>query len=315
MKHGSFTQKVKEEVTLYEYNKNNFLPLLSGFIKTNGTLSISSKQLLLTLQTENAKIAKLIYQGIITCFDVTPQFSYSKKMKLDKCVVYHLTIRSKVEEILKKLEIADGLMKLTPKDILENDGARFFLMGVFLSSGSVNSPTSSNYHLQMIVTTEDDAKELIKILNRFKNDRHMDFKYIARRNKYLVYLKKADQITIFLALINAPIAMMEFENARIEKDYINSDNRYQICFNANFQKTIKKANEQIEDIKIIEKNIGLIHLSEKEQMLAKVRVENPEAPLSSLVEILRKEGISISKSGASRIFNKLHDLASSNKEN
>ena len=72
---------------------------------------------------------------------------------------------------------------------------------------------------------------------------------------------------------------------------------------------LQKANEQIEDIKIIDKKKGLIHLSEKEQKLALARLNNPEAPLSTLVELLKEKNIEISKSGASRIFNKFHDLA------
>lgn len=309
MKHGSFTQSVKEEITSLEYSNEEYLPLLSGFIKTNGVLSISSKKLILSLQTENAKVAKLIYKAIVSVFNVSPHFSYARKMKLDKGVVYHLSLDEKVDEILRVLQIANGFESLTPREILEDKGARFFICGVFLASGSVNSPASNNYHLQMIVSSEEDAKFLIRVLNRFKHEKNMDFKYISRRNKYVVYLKKADQITVFLALINASFAMLEFENSRIEKDYINSENRYQICYNANFQKTIQKANEQIEDIKIIDKKKGLIHLSEKEQKLALARLNNPEAPLSTLVELLKEKNIEISKSGASRIFNKFHDLA------
>lgn len=309
MKHGSFTQMVKEEITALEYTNEEYLPLLSGFIKTNGTLSISSKTLLLSLQTENAKVAKLIYQALVSVFKVSPQFSYSRKMKLDKGVVYHLSIHEKVDEILATLQIANEVEALIPKDIIEKEGARYYICGIFLASGSVNAPNSNNYHLQMIVSTEEEAKFIVRILNRFKNEKSMDFKYISRRNKYVVYLKKADQITVFLALINASYSMLEFENARIEKDYINSENRYQICYNANFQKTIKKANEQINDIKIIDKKYGLIHLTEKEQKLALARLDNPEAPLSSLVDMLKEKNIEISKSGASRIFSKFHDLA------
>ena len=93
---------------------------------------------------------------------------------------------------------------------------------------------------------------------------------------------------------------------------LNSDNRYQICFNANYQKTIEKANEQLSDIKIIEEKYGFAHLNEKEQLIVKIRKENPEVPLSEIVEIAKEmSSLSISKSGVSRIFASLHDLANS----
>lgn len=309
MKHDSFTQNVKNEIALFDYDKKQYRALLSGFIKTNGVINISANGINLFLKTENSKIAKLIYQAFVVCYQVTPAFSYSQKMKLDKCVVYNLLVENNVEEILKDLEIMEDLNKQTPRHILNGDGIRYFLSGVFLASGSVNSPSSSNYHLQIIVSTLEDVKFLIRILNRFKDEKTMEFKYIARKNKYLVYLKKADQISVFLAIINAPDSMLSFENARIEKDFVNSDNRVQNCYNANFQKVINKANQQLEDIRIIKEKNEFIHLSKSEQELANARVNNPEGALSFLVKELEKQGISISKASASRIFNKLHDLA------
>ena len=43
MKQGSFTQQVKDEICLGEYDENQLTSLLSGFIKTNGIVSFSSK--------------------------------------------------------------------------------------------------------------------------------------------------------------------------------------------------------------------------------------------------------------------------------
>ena len=61
MKQGSFTQQVKDEICLGEYDESQLTALLSGFIKTNGIVSFSSKGTVLILSTENSKIAKLIY--------------------------------------------------------------------------------------------------------------------------------------------------------------------------------------------------------------------------------------------------------------
>jgi DNA-binding protein WhiA len=311
MKQGSFTQQVKNEICAYGYEEKNYLPLLSGFVKTNGAIGISNHGLSLNLQTENSQIARLIYKAFNTVFGITPSFSYSRKMKLDKGTVYHLSVSDNVTDILEKLEImVDGETTL-PKTVLDKDGVRYFIAGTFLASGSVNSPSSHNYHLQMIVQEESLAKMLIKQLNKFKNERNMDFKYIARKNKYVIYLKKADQITTFLSLVNATSSMLDFENIRIEKDFINSENRYQICFNANYEKSIAKANEQLEDIRILEETHYTFKLTQKEKYVMEARKENPDAPLSQLVSYLEGKypDITVSKSGSSRIFNKIHDTA------
>lgn len=312
MKKSTFTQEVKEEICENDFTNLQYLCVLSSFLLINGNFIDEGEERKIVLSTENAKIAKLIFKALKQTFFVAPTFTYSKKMKLNKCVVYHITIKEKLDEIMSYLELVDEEgYAIFPKNIItEFEELRAFIAGLFLSSGSVNSPSSENYHLQITVNDEDTAKYIIKLLNRFRNEKSMDAKYVKNRNKYIVYLKKADQIANFLAVVYANSSMMSFEDERIKKDFINSDNRYQICLNANYQKSITKSMEQIEDIKIIEKNYSLSQLSEKEQIIAKARKENIEAPLSELTVILQKEyGIIISKSGLCRAFANIHELA------
>ena len=308
MKRGSFTQTVKDEICSLEYTDEQLLGLLSGFIMTNGKVDFEND--VVSLSTESSKIAKLVYKSINHLFNISPIFTYSKKMKLDKCVVYNIKIVSCIEPILEQLELYRNREEIVPHDLILNNGLRSFISGVFLASGSVNSPSGDNYHLQMTVDTEQDGKFLIKMLNRFRNEKNMDSKMIARRNKFVVYIKKADQIANFLAVVNASTSMLQFENVRIEKDFINSDNRYQICYNANYQKTLEKATKQIEDIRIIEEKLGLKNLNEKEQLIAKIRLENVDVPLSQISDILLDEyQVKMSKSSVNRVFISLHEIA------
>lgn len=309
MKRGSFTQDVKEEICSLEMNELQTKALLSGFVKTNAVISKEMHQI--SLNTENSKIAKLIFQCFQSIYHITPSFNYQKKMKLDKCVVYHIKLIDEDFKILKDLQLFNGEERINPRElVLDNTGLRSFISGVFLASGSVNSPKSENYHLQMVVNNENDGKYLIKLLNRFHNERSMDFKMISRRNRYVVYLKKADQIANYLAVCNACVSLMEFENVRIQKDFINSDNRYQICFNANYQKTMNKALEQLKDINLIKEKGGFDLLEEKQQIVANIRLNNTDVPLSQISELIKEEyGIVISKSSVNRIFMKIHDIA------
>lgn len=308
MKRGSFTQTVKDEICTLDYSDAQLLALLSGFIMTNGRVDFDND--VISMSTENSKIAKLIYKAINHLFNISPIFTYSKKMKLDKCVVYQIKIVSCIEPILEQLELYKEREEIVPHDLILDNGLRSFISGVFLASGSVNSPSGDNYHLQMIVDTEQDGRFLIKLLNRFRNEKNMDSKMISRRKKYVVYIKKADQIANFLAVINASSSMLQFESVRIEKDFINSDNRYQICYNANYQKTLEKATKQIEDINIIKEKLGLKLLTEREQIIAQIRLDNMDAPLSQIVDILLEEHhIKMSKSSVNRVFNSLHIMA------
>lgn len=101
--------------------------------------------------------------------------------------------------------------------------------------------------------------------------------------------------------------MLRFANSMIEKDYLNNDNRYQICFNANYQKMVVNAEKQIADILFLKENRLFARLNEKEQAVAEVRLENPEAPLSALSDLLKQRGVEISKSGVNRTLKKIHE--------
>ena len=48
-------------------------------------------------------------------------------------------------------------------------------------------------------------------------------------------------------------------------------------------------------------------MNEKEQAGAEVRLENPEAPLSALSDLLKQRGVEISKSGVNRTLKKIHE--------
>ena len=58
---------------------------------------------------------------------------------------------------------------------------------------------------------------------------------------------------------------------------------------------------------LIQKNI-LISLNDKEQTICKIRLENPDASLNQIREILLDTyQINLTKSGVNHIFNKVHE--------
>ena len=96
--------------------------------------------------------------------------------------------------------------------------------GAFLAAGSVNSPETSNYHLEISLNSENYAKWLSKLFARYKNS-NIEPKIIKRRDKYVIYFKKSDQISNFLIIIGAVSSCLEFEDVRANRDLINNANR------------------------------------------------------------------------------------------
>ena len=120
-------------------------------------------------------------------------------------------------------------------------------MGCFLASGSVNNPSSKHYHLEITTHSEKHAEFLVKTIAKF----NLIAKVIKRRNIYVVYIKKSEEISDFLRVINAANSVMDFEEERISKDYWNCNNRLNICELSNEVKTLQSANKQLEFIEKI----------------------------------------------------------------
>lgn len=304
----SFARQVKEEVVFNDFEICCQKAILSAIIKINGTLSLSNQGLLLTIRTENAKIASKVHKMLKEVYHPHIEFLVSRKMKLKKNNVYILKV-SKAKEILEDLGLMNGLgfqvlpdQKLLKKDCCQ----RAFLAGVFLACGSVNNPETSNYHLELSVNEEEYGEFIQNLINRF----HLNAKLMKRRNKYIVYLKSSEKIGDFLRAIGASQSVMSFENTRIERNMSNTFNRLNNCDIANDVKSMVSSNKQLEDINIIDMFRGIDMLDEKTKNVALVRRKYPDLSLSELCDVYYQEtGETISKSGLHHRFKKISDMA------
>ena len=80
----SFARQVKEEVVFNDFDICCQKAILSAIIKVNGTLSLSNQGLLLTIRTENAKIASKVHKMLKEVYHPHIEFLVSRKMKLQK---------------------------------------------------------------------------------------------------------------------------------------------------------------------------------------------------------------------------------------
>lgn len=188
----------------------------------------------------------------------------------------------------------EGLVK-------ENESKRAFLRGAFLAKGMVSDPEKS-YHFEIVTDEKKDADFLKKLMESFD----ISPKSSIRRAKQVVYLKEANDIADILNVIEAPKALMNFENARIVREVRGNINRQVNCETANINKTVAASMKQIEDIHYIEKTIGLDALDENLQQIAHLRLENSEIALSELGKLADPP---IGKSGVSHRMRKLGEIA------
>ena len=170
-----------------------------------------------------------------------------------------------------------------------------------MAAGSMNNPNRS-YHFEMKCNSKKKAQQIIKLLEYFA----IEAKVVARKGKYVVYIKEGEGIVDVLNVMEAPVSLMEMENIRILKGMSNYYNRQVNCETANIKKTVTTACRQIDDIELIIKKKGIGYLSDKLQKIALLRIENPDAPLQELGEMMDPP---LGKSGVNHRLRKISQIA------
>lgn len=306
----TFTQQVKEEIAsnIYE-SKDRLRALLAAFIKINGTLTFKNKKSVLLMSTENAKIAKFIYSNLKEIYQADTTFEYLQKKSLNKKMVYKISVNTMSDEIIDDLEISFLEGKISKNMVRNDDTIAGYLAGAFLASGSINSPKSSNYHLEISLDSENYAKWMIHLFKRYKN---IDIvpKIAPRRNKFILYFKKSDRIAEFLALIGAIHSCMDFESIRVDRDFINSANRLSNFDTANMKKSYETALRQKDEILFIENKLGIKNITNKKmRILCGLRLSYESASMKELATMLSSElDEPVSKSNINHLFRSIHDL-------
>lgn len=301
----SFTTEVKTEITQQPLKDCCQKAQLSALIQLNASLIIHEQQFQLLIHTENAATAKRIFKLLKESHKPQMTLTVIKKAKLKKNNIYQLDIKSEVKEILNDLGLMTdkGIQSHPAKKIVSKECcARAYLAGAFLAAGSVNSPQKSNYHLEIVTQQLEHAQFIEFLMKRFE----LPAKTIIRRNQYVTYLKASDKISDFLRIANANSAVLDFEEIRIQRDFHNSLTRLDNCEVANEMKTQAAASKQITVIERLIKRGIIDRLDERYSVVARLRLENPEANLNELCELyLVETGNEISKSGIKHRLTKL----------
>ncbi len=307
----SFSSSVKQElVNLKENNKERKKAELSALLHLNGFIRLGAG-LRLEINTENPAIARRIISLIKEIYAIKAELSISKKRRLYLNHSYKLKVddRDDAKRILLDVgcisvnsrgtfEFSSGV----PTEIITAKRNKIaFLRGTFLAVGSVASPEKA-YHLELVLKDENFANDLKNLINIFE----LNAKVVLRKDSFVVYLKEGEHIKDFLTLIGAQTAILEFENVRILKEMRNNVNRIVNCETANLDKTVSAARRQTESIEVIQQYIGLEKLPNNLKELAYLRLENEEASLSELAEMLSQP---TSRSGVNHRFRKLDSIA------
>lgn len=305
----SYAKSVKHEISqnvLFDCCQRS---QLSALILMSSTLIINNDGISLQFATENSYIAKRVWQLMKELFTVNLKLNVKVKQTLNQNNIYQVQIVGEGLEVLKQLNLYDdekGLYESIDSIHLSKECCeRAFLAGAFMAAGSVNSPQTTNYHLEIA----SDRKLVAQLIEKLMNKLNLEAKIVKRRNMYVVYIKQAEKISDFLRAIGASNAVMEFEQTRIERDFVNNFTRLDNCELANEVKVLTAAKKQLEIIKVIEERNLKSSLSESHLEVIELRKLFPESSLNELVdeyyELYNKK---ITKSGLNHRFKRIEEI-------
>lgn len=299
----TFTADIKEElIHLSECDK----PELTAIIKMSGVVGLTHSGLSLSITTENAKIARYIYESFENLYRLQPEIKYHNKTNLKKNRVYTVFLENDVDKVLTDLKLADAFFSIDTginPSILEHDEqGQSYLRGAFLASGSVTDPHKGKYQLEFFSVYKDHADDLKSLMNKFM----LDAKVFERKNGSITYLQKAEDIMDVLLVMGAMTAKQNFEEIKIFREARNDLNRANNAETANIARTVNASMKTINNLIKIMDTIGLDSLPIELQQLARLRIENPDYSIAQLAEILEPP---LTKSGVNHRLRKLNKIA------
>lgn len=302
----SYTTNIKNEISQIENTKSEVIAELSAFIRNNANFENSK----MYLSTENKNISNRIKKFLTEIYDIKITHTLKDNLNFKANKINVLEIKDKLDLILKDIGYLNEkgeYIEIPPAYIVgANEEIRAYLRGVFMSQGSINDPKTSQYHMELLISKAKEAVFVQKLLNIFE----LNAKILNRDKGYMIYIKEAEKISDYLKILQANKSVMYFENIRIYHEEKNKTNRLNNCEQANIDKVISSAQEQLKFIDIIEKNLGVELLDEKTKEALEYRKKYPEASLKELSEIMTLEtGNSLTKSGLNHRFRKIKELA------
>lgn len=307
----SFSGNVKEELSHHLGSSRHCrIAETAAIISICGGVMIDSRgRYSLKIHTENLSVARKCFTLLTKTFNIRTDIAI-RTNRMKGSVSYYIVVKEhdaalRILQATKLIdqygEVEEELSVVRNIVIQETCCKRAFIRGAFLASGSMSDPEKS-YHFEIVCATREKAEQIQKIMKCFE----LDGKIVLRKKSFVVYLKEGSQIADVLNVMEAHVALMEFENVRILKDMRNTVNRKVNCETANINKTVSAAVKQIDDIRYIQETKGLDKLPEGLKDMALTRLTYPEASLKELGSLLTPP---VGKSGVNHRLRKLSEMA------
>jgi len=304
----SFTSNVKNELARVRPSRRCCrLAELSALLHLEGSLHlVGPLRLAFHTESENAAVARLMFNLLKELFYVIPELRVEKAPRLRGRNCYHLYLQQEgMAQVLNETGLLDDSLRpvlgVPARIVRRHCCGVAYLRGAFLGGGYVSRPEQPA-HLEINVQHADMAEGLRLLMERY--DIHCQV--ARRRHMITVYAKNRREQADFLALVGAHRAVLSLQSDAVVRELRENVNRRVNSEAANLEKAVAAAQRQLKDISIIESRVGLQGLPQTLRAVAEARMRNPEASLRELGDALRPP---VSKSAVYHRMLRLQRLA------
>lgn len=314
----SFSKSIKSEILTYDETADTAFAFLSGLFHGAGEIEKNSQGFKAHIVTDLNQLYQKINDIVHALYGDYLELEIEDDYVINKTTYYRITFPSSIaKSVLQDVGIIylkDGGYQLNygidGNIVASSEEKISFLRGAFLGCGTSsirlseaeNIKTTSGYHLELTSHSHEFLTDLAGILSEFG----IFSKLVERKNLFVLYLKEAEAIKDFLALIGANQSVLALSNEIVRREKRNQINREVNCINANITKTVDASMRQIQAINTIISTIGLDGLDDELQEVAMLRLANPEESLDGLLKL---STIQLSKSGLNHRLKKILKIA------
>ncbi|WP_033159856.1 DNA-binding protein WhiA [Mycoplasmoides alvi] len=299
----TYSKLVKSELCHLNFSINEAKFFLKSFLLNNMSKKNISGQEIWSIKTHFSFIARFVISNLKKLYDVKDlKISFKKNNNSVSRRKYEISFIGNFQQIISDLD----LYKFTT-DFSANNLASAFLIGAFLSGGSINSPYNGNYHLEFQSFSYEYLVLVNEILKIFTNNKKNHI--LNRRAKYILYIKKSEVIADILKFMNLTETLFKFEDLRIERDFVNNMRRLNNLDISNLQKASKSSNEIIQMIKYIKTTNKYNNFSANLKLYCNIRLKHSELSLHDIsLEMSKKLKKTFSKSNVWYLTNKIKQI-------
>ncbi len=306
----SFSTQIKAELQSLKHLSCCNKAELSALLHIGGSIEKNSQGISLVFQSTNNAVIRRFMTLVKSLYDIDLTLIKKQEKKLRKHDLFMIKIMDQVDFLLTDLSLINDkaifFQDVDERIIAKECCKKAYLRGAFMASGSINSPKTSAYHLEIQAFSNKQAEIIQEIANEF----NLNAKITKNKRGYIAYIKEAERIADFLRVIGANNSLFDFEDSRIKRDFKNSINRVINCDIANEKKAMDAANKQLEYIEIIESKSHSKKISKSMQEAIFLRKKYPESSLLELSYASREHfEDQISKSALNHRFRAIKDLA------